>query len=325
MKVKQRVLQELEGKKGEFVSGEQLAEQLGVSRAAVWKAIRALSSEGYALQAVSGRGYQLEESNDIVSREGMLPYLNEQWRNLPILVYAQLDSTNREAKSLAAQGAVHGTVVIAKTQTAGRGRLGRSFSSPIQGGLYMSVVLRPRLEAALATDVTTAAAVAVCRTVERVSEARPQIKWVNDVFLRNKKICGILTEAVTDVETGMIDSLIVGIGVNVSTPEEDFPEEVRQVAGSVFTPSEEPVSRNQIAAGILNELLSLCEGLGTHRHMEEYRKRCLTLGKKVSFQKDGRTWMGTAEGIQDNGALEVCLDGGERIVLQSGEVSVRPY
>ena len=136
---------------------------------------------------------------------------------------------------------------------------------------------------------------AVCRTVEGVSEAQPQIKWVNDVFLRNKKICGILTEAVTNVETGMIDSLIVGIGVNVSTPEEDFSEEVRQVAGSVFAPSEEPASRNQIAAGILNELLSLCEGLGTHGHMEEYRKRCLTLGKKVSFQKDGKTWMGTAD------------------------------
>lgn len=325
MTVKQRVLQELEEKKGQFLSGEQLARQLGVSRAAVWKAIRALSADGYFLKAVSGRGYRLETANDIVSREGIVPHLNDRWKELSIRVYEELDSTNREAKSLAAQGAAHGTVVIAGTQTAGRGRLGRTFSSPSGGGLYMSVILRPQMETELAVEITTAAAVAVCRAVEELSCEEPKIKWVNDVYLRNKKICGILTEAVTNVETGMIDSLIVGIGVNVSTHEQDFPEEVRRVATSIFPEGEAPASRNQTAAAILNELMDLCEHLGTHAHMDEYRRRCFILGAKISFQKEGQTRIGVAERILDNGALEVRLDDGQTVLLQSGEVSVRPY
>ena len=188
----------------------------------------------------------------------------------------------------------------------------------------MSILLRPHLAASLAVDVTTLAGVAVCETLEKLTGKKPGIKWVNDIFLNGKKICGILTEAVTDVETGMIDSLVLGIGINVTTPIEELPEEVRKVAGSVFEGEEPSASRAQIAAGIIHEVMSRQETLGKHVHMDEYRARCFILGQRVTFLRDERHYEGVAETILDDGALQVRLDSGEIMILQSGEVSVRP-
>lgn len=244
--------------------------------------------------------------------------------NVPIHVHQLIDSTNLEAKRLAAEGAEHGTVVIAEEQTAGRGRLGRKFASPSGGGLYMSIILRPQMSPSLAVDVTTMAAVAVCRTLEKECGKEPKIKWVNDVFLNDRKICGILTEGVINGSTGQLDSLVLGIGINVTTPTDAFPEEVQMIAGSIFGKEPATVSRGQIAAGIINEVLQRSAYLGTHKHMDEYRKRCFTLGKKVSFLRDDEMQIGTAMAISDDGGLVVELEQGGRITLQSGEVSVRP-
>ncbi len=323
MTVRQHIVECLEAHKGEYVSGEELAAGIGVSRAAVWKTIQGLQEEGYQIDSMPRRGYCLALESDILSREGIRPFLDSRWKDIPIWVHDRLDSTNQEVKRLAAEGAPHNTVVIARAQTAGRGRLGRSFASPQEGGLYMSVLLRPCVSASLAVDVTTLAAVSVCRAIEKGSDKKPMIKWVNDIFLNGKKVCGILTEAVSDVETGMIDSLVLGIGINVTTPPEAFPPEVRQIAGPVFEPGEKSIPKNELAANLLNEVLGHAEELGSHRHMEEYRKRCFILGKNVRFHKEEKDYTGVAKEICDDGSLLVALDQGGDIRLQSGEVSVR--
>lgn len=324
MTVKQYIVEQLEAHKGEYVSGEELAAGMSVSRAAIWKVVQSLQEEGYEIHSMPRRGYCLAADSDILSREGILPFLDDKWKEIPIWVHDRLDSTNQEAKRLAAEGAPHGTVIIARSQTAGRGRLGRQFASPQEGGLYMSILLRPHMTASLAVDVTTLAAVSVCRAIENRTYKDPKIKWVNDIFLDGKKICGILTEAVSDVETGMIDSLVLGIGVNVTTSPEAFPEEVRKVAGSLFGPGEQKISKNELAGEILNEVLGHVDTLGSHQHMEEYRKRCFILGKSVRFHKEEQVYTGIAKEILEDGALLVTLDKGGEIRLQSGEVSVRP-
>ncbi|MBQ7916705.1 MAG: biotin--[Firmicutes bacterium] len=182
----------------------------------------------------------------------------------------------------------------------------------------------PQMSPSLAVDVTTMAAVAVCCTLEQFCGKDPKIKWVNDIFLNDRKVCGILTEGVINGSTGQLDSLVLGIGINVTTPTEAFPEEVQLIAGSVFGNELPTVSRNQIAAGIINEVLQRSEYLGSHNHMDEYRERCFILGRKVTFLRDDVMHAGTALAISDDGGLVVELEQGGQIVLQSGEVSIRP-
>ena len=192
---RQALLQALSAAEGAYISGQQLAQQLGVSRAAVHKAAAALTAQGYALEAASRRGYRLL-GGDPFCTEAVGPY------PAPVQLYDTLESTNRTAKLLALEGAAHGTLVLAGGQTAGRGRLGRSFASPAGKGVYCSVVLRPPLPAANAQTATIGAAVAVCRAVQTLCGLELAIKWVNDLYYRGKKVCGILTEAGTDRQSG---------------------------------------------------------------------------------------------------------------------------
>ena len=322
MSTKDLVLKSLRNAGGSFVSGETLSGDLHVSRTAIWKAIRALREEGYIIKAVTNRGYRLIEGGDTIAAGNIRDFLPSEYKSIDIEVYDILDSTNLKARQLSDDGASHGTVVIALQQTAGRGRLGRDFFSPREG-LYLSIIIKPSFALDRAAAVTTAAAVAVAEAVEKVCGKQAGIKWVNDIFLNGKKVCGILTEAVSDVETGMIDSLVLGIGINVTTPPEAFPPEVRQIAGPVFEPGEKSIPKNELAANLLNEVLGHAEELGSHRHMEEYRKRCFILGKNVRFHKEEKDYTGVAKEICDDGSLLVALDQGGDIRLQSGEVSVR--
>ena len=210
MTTKERILALLEENRGTPLSGEVLAEELGVSRTAVWKAIKDLQKAGHAIAAAQNRGYTLDTDSEVLSEQGVRLFLRN--KSLNLVVAQELESTNLTAKQMAAAGAPHGTLVVADSQTAGRGRRGRSFASPPGTGLYLSMVLRSALPMQSAVLVTSAAAVAVCRAVERAAGKRLDIKWVNDLFYRGKKCCGILTEAAADVETGGVDYLVVGIG-----------------------------------------------------------------------------------------------------------------
>ena len=322
MSVKEQVLKELEERKGESLSGEKLAEQMGVSRAAIHKAVKAVREDGYRIHAGTNRGYQLDIESDMLSAQGIKAHLAPDWKSLPIYVYKTVDSTNNAAKKLAVEGAEHGTAVFAFHQSHGRGRLGRSFLSPANTGIYMSVLLNPSFDIRRSVLVTTAASVAVVRAIEKVCGLRPEIKWVNDIYLYGKKICGILTEAITDFESGQIQNLILGIGINCSTNE--FPKDLLEIAGAL----EGSFSKNELAAEVLNQLLPLIEHLEDRTFLEDYRGHSLVIGKDIQVYKGG--YAGTvpgrgasALGIDENGGLIVQYDSGERETLATGEISIR--
>lgn len=320
MTTKERILALLEENRGTPLSGEALAEELGVSRTAVWKAIKDLQKAGHAIAAAQNKGYTLDTDSEMLSEQGVRLFLRN--KSLNLVVARELESTNLTAKQMAAEGAPHGTLVLADSQTAGRGRRGRSFASPPGTGLYLSMVLRSALPMQSAALVTSAAAVAVCRAVESTSGKRLDIKWVNDLFYRGKKCCGILTEAAADMETGGVDYLVVGIGLNLLPPESGWPEELEEIATAVFSPGEH-VGRCRIAAAIADELLDLCAALPDTSFMEEYRARNLVPGRDVDIIQNGEHRPAHALAVTDDGHLLVRLPGGGQEELLFGEVSIR--
>ncbi len=237
--------------------------------------------------------------------------------------FETLDSTNSELKKLAAEGAPEGTVVIANEQTAGRGRLGRSFASAPGAGIYMSVLLRPCLDLDCAPSLTAVTAVAVSRAIEKCCGRAVGIKWTNDLYLRNKKICGILCES--SLRADKLDYAVVGIGVNVTTRTEDFPPEIRDVAGSLYTQTGYTFERGAIISAILAELDEVYRQWleGPSRCLEEYRQRCFILGSEVTVSAPDGEYRATAESISPDYGLRVRLDSGEIRTLHCGEVSLK--
>ena len=311
---KQALLQALSAAEGSYISGQQLAQRLGVSRAAVHKAAAALSAQGYTLEAVSRRGYRLVGGDPFCAEAaGDYP--------APIHLYDRLESSNQTAKRLALSGAPHGTLVLTNQQSAGRGRMGRKFESPAGQGIYLSLLLRADIPAADAQTVTVSAAVAVCRAVKALCGLELSIKWVNDLYYRGKKVCGILTEAGADLESGQLEWLVVGIGLNLTTPPEAFPAELRRLAGSLFPGGPAPVSRVALAAAIARELLTLCPAFDC---LEEYRARCFVPGHWVTVCTGRETYAALALSIDDAGRLVVRRENGREEALQHGEVSIRP-
>ena len=226
------------------------------------------------------------------------------------------------ARELANAGAPEGTVVLAATQTAGRGRKGRSFYSPAGTGVYVSILLRPDLAPVVASRITTAAAVAVCDAVEAVSGRAAAIKWVNDVLIDGKKICGILTEASFGMESGRVDYAVLGTGINVYAPQDGFPAEIKQVAGSVLEHSL-PDAKNRIAAAYLSSLLPLYRTLGSAETISAYRKRSLAIGRTVTVLSGEGTRSARALDVDDRCRLLVEYGDGTHAALSSGEISIK--
>lgn len=305
-----------------YISGEELARRLAVSRTAVWKAIGQLREAGYNIESVSNRGYRLLSESDVLSEEGIRRHLKHQ--DIKLQVYKTITSTNTVLKTLAAEGAPAGLALIAEEQTAGRGRMGRSFYSPADSGLYLSLLLRPNVSAVEATRLTACAAVAVAETIEELSGRPAQIKWVNDIFVDGRKVCGILTEASVDCENGMLHYVIIGLGVNTHVPAGDFPEELKGIAGAAFAADLIPELRCRLAAGILDRLAEYTENPGAPHVFEAYKSRSLVLGKAINILAPGRDPV-PAEvlDLEEDYALLVRLPDGSTTRLNSGEVSVR--
>lgn len=323
MSVKNEVLKLLEGNRDRDLSGQDMAVQLGVTRAAIWKAVRSLKEEGYHVDAANNRGYRLLADSDVLSEEGIRLHLTEPYNNREIVICKCVDSTNMEVKRLALEGAGEGLVVLAEEQTAGRGRRGRSFFSPSGTGIYMSVLFRPTPEKSHdVVLITTAASVAVCRAIRRVLGVEPTIKWVNDVYLGDRKICGILTEAVSDFESGRIDTVVVGIGINYHVPEVGLPEELKETVGFVC-PENGKIPRNTLAASVIQELYELYEGLSDKTYMEDYRKWSNVLGREVRFTSGTEWEYGMAVDIDEDGGLIVEMKDGTKQVLRTGEITLR--
>lgn len=318
MSTKSRLLGILESNKGGYISGEKLAEELKVSRTAVWKAVKSLREEGYKIRAVTNKGYVLDDENDILSEEALRPFLMH--KETEVEVWKEISSTNQRMKQAALEKKLpHGSVVAAESQNAGKGRRGRIFYSPKGTGLYLSVLLYPSKTAGESLEITAAAAVAVCRAVERCCKVSLGIKWVNDLYLDEKKVCGILTEAVTDFETGDIEFAVVGIGLNLYEPREGFPEEISKTAGAVFS-EEIYVDRNRLAGEIVNELLCEVEKEGIP---EEYISRNIVPGRRIWVSYGNREQAVDAKKILPDGRLLVLNETGEEEIIPCGDVSLK--
>ncbi len=238
--------------------------------------------------------------------------------------FDSLDSTNTKAKSLALEGAPHGTVIIAEHQTAGRGRLGRSFHSPAGSGIYMSVILRPECAPTALMHLTCAVAVAVCNAVETALNFRPSIKWINDLIVGNKKLAGILTELHIHPTSSLVDFAIVGIGFNCNQALEDFPSELRPIACSAAMVTGAPIDKERLTSSMIQEVVTMDLSLKSHI-LEQYRQDCVTLGKDIQVIRGELVRPGTAVDVDENGALIVRFPDGSTEAVDSGEVSVRGF
>ncbi len=314
------VLNYLEDHSGSFFSGEALANELHISRNSVWKAIESLRREGYQIAAAPRRGYSLSAKADNITLSGISKYLSPKVDPELITIYDELESTNKTARSMATFDAPHGSVIISKIQTGGTGRKKRHFSSP-KGGIYMSIILRPEnLKMSDYSLITPFAGVCVSKAIEKTTLKSPSIKWLNDLYIKDKKICGILAEAGTDFDTGDLQYIVLGIGINFSSDPYDFPPEIRKTVGSLFGKGEETVSRNKLIAEILNSVL---EGDVPESIIDEYRSRMNMLGKRIRVIAMDAEYDATAIDINEKGKLVVELPDKSTRILSSEDISIK--
>ena len=320
MSTKDELLKLFEENKGTYLSGEEIADKLDISRTAVWKAVNSLRNDGFPIDAQKTKGYCLAVNSDIVSAQGVSKYLKVP---LAIEVYDEVVSTNTLLKEKAAAGAPEGTVLIANSQTGGKGRLGRKFFSPNDSGVYISLLLRPVGEdPQRSLKVTTMAAVAACDAIGEVTEEKAEIKWVNDIFMRGLKVAGILTEASISMENGSMEYVVVGIGFNVYEPNGGFPEELKSIAGSILQ-GPTPDAKNKIAAAFLNNLMEILNDKDLKDYEARYKEKSFVLGKKVNVISPAGTRKAKVLDMTKDCALIVEYEDGTKAELSSGEVSIR--
>ena len=251
-----KVLSFLESNKGQYVSGADMAESIGISRNAVWKAINELRSRGYVIESITNKGYMLSEDNDIISAEGIESFIGPEYGHMAehLLVYDSVDSTNNKAKESALKGACHGTCIIAARQDSGRGRRDHQFYSP-EGGIYMSVVLLPDKIPFSKNDAVTAfIGVAVCKAIESLTGLKPVIMGINDLYIDGKKICGILIESGSEFDSGILQWIVAGIGINFDSDIKKFPRELKGNVTSLYPPGKGDMSKNRLIAKILENI-----------------------------------------------------------------------
>ena len=331
---KDRILSILKGSEG-YVSGEAISREIGVSRAAVNKAVRSLMAEGYEIDSVNNRGYCLKSSPDILSKAGLMGLLPEE-RLSDIYCCDSISSTNLKLNELAFEGACDGTVVIANEQTGGRGRRGRSFASPRDKGIYLSYLMRRSGTPETATEITAWTAVAAARAIETVCGVSVSIKWVNDLLINKKKICGILTEMSVENESRSIQSIIIGIGINVNEEPADFDESIRDIASSILTETGKAVKRAELAAELVRRLDKMNRDFPDEKkeYLDLYRQRSIIRGQRILINplagagsEDLITHVSkreaTAEGINEDFSLHVRYDDSAEEDINSGEVSIR--
>ncbi|MBO5052380.1 MAG: biotin--[acetyl-CoA-carboxylase] ligase [Clostridia bacterium] len=316
MQLKIEVLKILEEERGRDISGQALAERFGVSRNAVWKAVKALQAEGYKILAGQNKGYRLSDENDMLSAVGIADAIEHRVKGMSVYLHRTIDSTNNEAKRLIADGKTGTALIVAEGQTAGRGRRGREFFSPALTGIYMTFSFPSSMPLTDAVGITTATAVAVFLAIKDLTGVETEIKWVNDIYLHGKKICGILTEAISDFESGCVQHIIVGVGMNYQTA--DFPRELKGIAGSL---SPVGVNRNRMIARIVDRLLDILNG--DVDYLAIYRQHSLVLGKEIVYERDGVKHEARALDIDEEGGLVVAHADGSKTTLTSGEISLR--
>jgi BirA family biotin operon repressor/biotin-[acetyl-CoA-carboxylase] ligase len=318
----ERILQILKENRGNYVSGEHLARQAGITRAAIWKRIRQLREAGYLIESSPRRGYKLMDSTSALYPLEIKADLGTKIIGQTIDYQEEIGSTNIRAKTLATQGAPEGTVVIAERQTMGKGRMGRTWSAEPGLGLWVSLILRPRVGAAQLAVITILTAVAMCRAVKDITGIQLQVKWPNDLLYSGRKLVGILAELNGEVDR--VNYLILGIGLNVNHSAADFPPELTDKATSLRMIREEPQDRKLILQGFLREFETEYLRLGTGQLTEliDYaRANSATLGRRVTINQGfGRMVTGKAVDLDWDGSLWLEDPSGQRIKVYSGEI-----
>lgn len=317
-----RILELLRRQEG-FLSGEDIGRELSITRAAVWKGIKKLREEGYEIEAVTNRGYRLTNPETMYNKRELEQGLKTKTMGQSIYFYEETDTTNNRARELALEGAPEGTLVVAEKQTAGRGRRGKVWESPLGTGIWMSLVLRPQIMPAEASVLTLLCGLATAETIEAETGLSAGIKWPNDILINGKKAVGILTEM--DCEMSQVHFVIPGIGINVNTA--SFPPEIAEIATSLYLESGKTVSRRRLVHKVLERLEghynTFLQTGSFSAMLEDYRKHCITLGKEVHVL--GREpFFAEALDITPEGELLVRRsDNGKEEVVFSGEVSIR--
>ncbi len=328
--MKYNILQRLKEAAPGYVSGGELGKLFDVSRTAVWKYIEELRQEGYLIEASSRKGYRLLPSFEKLNSYEIADSLGTAIIGRRVEYRDIVDSTNNLAKRLAAEGCVEGTAIIAERQTAGKGRLGRSWESPAGKGIYISAVLRPDMAPAETQILTLAAATATADALKEATGIGTGIKWPNDLVIEGKKVCGILLEMSSEADR--VNYIVLGIGINFSQDSEDFPGELKNRAVSLRMSAEgkdsaeiKQFSKLSVIRAVLcklDEAIGLISGGRRKDILERWRKYSITLGKTVSFKLQGIEYSGTALDITPDGKLSVECHDGVRRDLYSGEVSV---
>lgn len=306
----------------DFISGQEISEKLGVSRQAVWKSINALKEKGYEIQSVTNRGYRLVSSPNYLNESSLKSLLHNKIIGKNLIVLDSVDSTNDYLKKLGNEGCENGTVVAAREQTKGKGRLGRTWQSKKDDGIAFSVLLRPNVAPNEVSAITPLAGLAVCKAIREYTKLDCAIKWPNDIIVGRKKLVGILTEM--SAEFDAVEYVITGIGINVDHT--SFPEEIAFKATSLLLETGRHIDKNEFLACLLehieNEFVKNNLEL-TPTALSEYTDLCATVGRSVTFQRGTRRISGMAVGVSDHGELKVMMSDGTICLVNSGEVTVQ--
>ena len=307
---------------GDYVSGQEICEKLGVSRTAVWKVIRQLQEEGYQVDAARSRGYRIIDGPDVMTAEEVESLLDTEWAGKPVVYYPETDSTNIRIRHLGDEGAPHGTLAVADRQTAGRGRRGRTWESPGGSCIYMSILLRPDLAPEKAPMLTLVMACGVAEGIMDCADVKVQIKWPNDIIVSGKKLAGILTEMSTQVD--YINHVTVGVGINVNV--QNFPEEI-QTATSLLSETGTQTKRAPVIAAVMKhfeenyKIFMQTEDMSGL--MKKYSSLLVNQDREVLILEKDAEYKAYAEGINQKGELVVRREDGAVENICAGEVSVR--
>ncbi|MFF2752709.1 biotin--[acetyl-CoA-carboxylase] ligase [Psychrobacillus sp. NPDC058041] len=318
---KEKILSQLLVAKGEPISGQKLADELSISRTMIWKHLKALEEEGYVIEAVKKKGYILISTPDIVSKERITTYLQTLQLGHNILYYPVCDSTQNIATEKARNGASHGTVIITEQQSAGRGRLERAWDSSANKGIWMSVVIRPEISPHMAPQFTLVSAVAITKAIEEMTDIVPEIKWPNDLLINGKKMTGILTELQADMDR--VQSIIIGIGVNVNQELESFDQSIQSIATSLKIETGHEINRAALVAKILfylEKYSTIYVEKGFEPIKLLWESYSCTIGKRVRATLLRETLEGIAIGITNDGVLQLRLDNGEIRGIYSADI-----
>lgn len=312
MKTYEKIFEALHERK-DFITGEVLAQSLQVSRTAIWKAIKTLEEQGITIETSKGRGYRW------LSGDLLIPDEITKKTGLPVTFAQSSASTQLDAKQGMDSGNSSPRLYLAGNQTAARGRMGRQFFAEKNGGIYMSLHIKPNIAYDQLPTYTIMVASATVRAIHRLTGKDCDIKWVNDIYLNGKKIVGILTEAVSSIETGTITDVIIGVGINFQLKE--IPDDLSNKVGSLFTDEQPTITRNEL----ISEIWQIFSTIPEHDLYKVYRDKSLVLDKHVTFTQNGEEYSGIAEDITPNGGLLVQLDNGTMMEISSGEVSLSSW